>query len=245
MKVYGLIGNPLGHSFSKQYFTQKFEAANLQDCRFELFPLEHISKLPELLSRENLLHGLAVTIPFKESVIQFLDETDHKAGTIAAVNCIKLVAGRLIGYNTDSTGFELSLLPLLKAHHDKALVLGTGGSSKAIQFVLRKLGIRFLVVTRAAQVDAGFINYSSVTEAILEQHPLIINCTPVGMYPDTAALPDIPYSALTDKHLLYDLIYKPEQTKFLAAGLAKGATIKNGYEMLVLQAEENWRIWNE
>jgi len=244
MKLYGLIGNPLGHSFSKKYFTEKFEKEQLKDCSFELYPLKQIQDLTKLLKDIIDLHGLAVTIPYKESVIPFLDSIDKEASIIGAVNCIQITAGTLTGYNTDLIGFEKSLLPLLKPHHTKALVLGSGGSSKAVQYVLRKLGIGFLVVTRNEDPAEGFIQYNSIDQNLVEQSTLIINCSPVGMYPRIDEKPAIPYRYLSNKHLLFDLIYRPEQTKFLEEGLKMGATVKNGYEMLVIQAEENWKIWN-
>ncbi len=245
MQVYGLIGNPLEHSFSKQYFTGKFEREHLEGCRFELYPLERIESFPFLLASETGLKGLAVTIPYKETVIPFLDEIDAKASAIGAVNCIRLSAGKLIGYNTDSTGFKLSLAPLLLSHHTNALILGSGGSSKAVQYVLKELGIAFLIVTRNKKIAAGFVHYDQLDAEIIQQHSLVINCSPVGMFPHEQEEPAIPYQYLTKEHLLFDLIYRPAETKFLSQGLSHGATVKNGYEMLVLQAEENWEIWNE
>jgi shikimate dehydrogenase len=245
MDVYGLIGYPLGHSFSKKYFTEKFEKENIAGCVFELFPLEDISALKSLITKEGKLKGLAVTIPYKETVLPYLDLLDSTAAKIAAVNCIKISNGILTGYNTDVIGFERSLVPLLKSNHTKALVLGTGGSSKAVQFVLAKLGIPFLIVTRQNLPGPGFINYDILDEKITRDYPVIINCTPVGMSPNEQAQPMIPYEYLDKRHLLFDLIYTPSQTIFLKKAAEKGATIKNGYEMLVIQAEENWRIWNE
>ena len=244
MNVYGLIGNPLGHSFSKQYFTGKFEKEQLKDCCFELYPLEDIQEFTSLLHRVASLKGLAVTIPYKETVIPFLDHIDETASLIAAVNCIKISAGKLTGYNTDSIGFERSLVPLLQSHHKRALILGSGGSSRAVQFVLKKLGIDFLVVTRNNKPADGFIHYDAVDKHTIGQYPLIINCTPVGMFPNEADKPSIPYPYLNKDHLLFDLIYRPAETSFLAEGLRYGAAVKNGYEMLVIQAEENWKIWN-
>ena len=243
MNVYGLIGYPLGHSFSKQYFTEKFEKEQLKDCRFELYPLENIEAFPQLINAE--IKGLAVTIPYKETVIPFLDHVDKTAAIIGAVNCIKISAGKLTGYNTDSIGFERSLLPLLQASHTKALILGSGGSSKAVQYILRKLAIDFLVVTRNEFPAAGYIHYGSVDKNIIRQYSLIINCSPVGMFPNEAEKPAIPYQYLTEGHLLFDLIYRPAITGFLSEGMKRGSMTKNGYEMLVIQAEENWRRWNE
>ena len=245
MKLYGLIGYPLGHSFSKQYFTEKFDREQLKDCRFELFELSDIGELYQLLKKEPALKGLAVTIPYKESVIPFLDIIDKDAALIGAVNCISISSGKLTGYNTDHIGFEMSLKPLLKIHHTKALVLGSGGASKAVQYVLQKLEIEYLVVTRNRQPSNGMINYESLNEKIIQEYTLIINCTPVGMFPHEKEEPEIPYHYLHAAHLLFDLIYKPTVTKFLSRGKQQGATIKNGYEMLVLQAEENWKIWFE
>ncbi len=244
MNVYGLIGYPLGHSFSKQYFTDKFTREHIPGCRFQLFELDEIGKLPVLLQHEPGLKGLAVTIPYKESVMNLLDAVDKEASEAGAVNCICITAGRLTGYNTDIKGFEMSLRPLLKEHHSRALVLGSGGASKAVQYVLKKLEIGFLVVTRHNNPASGFINYSSINEQVIREHTLIINCTPVGMYPHEQEEPVIPYKFLNRYHLLYDLIYKPANSRFLLHGLDQGATIKNGFEMLVLQAEENWKLWN-
>ena len=244
MNVYGLIGNPLGHSFSKKYFTKKFEKENLGDCRFELYPLSLISEFPALIENTKDLKGLAVTIPYKQTVVAFLDDVHEEAKKIGAVNCIKITTNKLTGYNTDIIGFERSLKPLLQPHHSKALVLGSGGSSKAVQYVLNKLQIAFLVVTRNEIGAEGFINYHHVDEHIINDYPLIINCTPVGMFPDEAGQPLLPYHFLSKKNLLFDLVYRPAETRFLASGKQFGATVKNGLEMLMIQAEENWGIWN-
>ena len=244
MNEYGLIGFPLGHSFSKQYFTQKFEKEGIQDCSFTLFPLENIEQLNDLLSTQPHLKGLAVTIPYKQSVIPFLHSISNEAAEIAAVNCIEFLPEGLKGHNTDVTGFKKSFLPFLKHHHTKALVLGTGGGSKAVQFVLSKMGIPFLLVSRFPENDAS-ISYLQVNKQLLREYTIVINTTPVGMYPYENNCPDIPYQCITPNHFLFDLIYKPEETKFLQMGKEKGATIKNGYQMLIIQAEENWRIWNK
>jgi shikimate dehydrogenase len=244
MKLYGLIGYPLGHSFSKKYFEDKFAKEGLKDCRFELFPLKNIEAFKELIAEEKSLHGIAVTIPYKEAVMQLLNEIDPAAQAIGAVNCIQFSAGKLKGYNTDVIGFEQSLLPLLKPHHTKALILGSGGSSKAVKYVLKKNKIDCKIVSRNARAGSDTISYHDLNEAIMDEYNIIINCTPVGMYPDEHLSPDIPYGLITGKHLLYDLTYKPEKTKFLQKGEECGAAIKNGFEMLVLQAEENWKIWN-
>lgn len=243
MKQYGLIGYPLGHSFSKKYFEEKFAKEHLQDCSFELFPIEKIEVFKEIIDSNQNLKGLAVTIPYKEVVLTLLTEISDAAKEIGAVNCIKIIDKKTIGYNTDVIGFEKSLLPLLKPHHTKALVLGTGGASKAVQFVLKKLNICFLLVSRI-KANAS-VSYESISSEIIQTHTLIINTTPLGMTPNEEDFADIPYYLLTPKHLLYDLIYKPEKTLFLQKGEEQGSVIKNGFEMLILQAEENWKFWNQ
>lgn len=241
--VYGLIGNPLSHSFSKQYFEEKFDKENLKNCFFNLYELPSINDYTSLLEDENL-KGLAVTIPYKQSVIPFLDNVSDAAKKIGAVNCIHIKNGKTIGYNTDVIGFENSLQSQLTQHHTKALVLGTGGASKAVQFVLQKLKIQYLTVSREQNTENNVIAYSEVNEQIIQSHLLIINCTPLGMYPNFDTLPDLPYQYLSNNHLLYDLVYKPAETSFLSMGKKYDAATKNGFEMLVLQAEENWKIWN-
>lgn len=243
MKQYGLIGYPLGHSLSKKYFEEKFAKEHLQDCSFELFPIEKIEVFKEIIDSNQNLKGLAVTIPYKEVVLTLLTEISDAAKEIGAVNCIKIIDKKTIGYNTDVIGFEKSLLPLLKPHHTKALVLGTGGASKAVQFVLKKLNICFLLVSRI-KANAS-VSYESISSEIIQTHTLIINTTPLGMTPNEEDFADIPYYLLTPKHLLYDLIYKPEKTLFLQKGEEQGSVIKNGFEMLILQAEENWKFWNQ
>jgi shikimate dehydrogenase len=245
MKLYGLIGYPLGHSFSKEYFRNKFAAEGRSDCFFELFPLEKIDDFTTLLETEPSLKGLAVTIPYKQSVITFLDHLSEEAEMIGAVNCIKFSDGFLTGYNTDVKGFEQSFTSLWQPSHSKALVLGTGGASKAIQYILAKNKIPFLLVSTNAEKEKGIISYNDLDEALLKDYSTIINCTPVGMSPLDEALPDIPYEFISSRHYLYDLVYKPAETKFLAEGRKRGATIKNGFDMLIIQAEENWKIWNE
>ncbi|MES2850509.1 MAG: shikimate dehydrogenase [Bacteroidota bacterium] len=243
MKLYGLIGYPLGHSFSKQYFTEKFEREKIADCSFEAFPIESINGFPSLLKNNPSLKGLSVTIPYKEQVLQFIDEISDEVKAIGATNSIKVSNGKLTAYNTDIVGFEKSFVKLLKPHHTKALVLGTGGASKAVQFVLNKLKIDFLVVTRKKQND-NQITYEEIDEAVMKNYPVIINCSPVGMYPNDNIAPAIPYQFISADHYLYDLVYKPAETLFLKNGKERGAVLENGYEMLLLQAEESWRIWN-
>ncbi len=242
MNLYGLIGYPLGHSFSKNFFTNKFKTEGLEDCFFELFPLKNIEEFTGLISSHSSLKGLAVTIPYKQSVIPFLHYINNETKKIGAVNCIKINQAVLTGYNTDIIGFEKSFTPLLQKHHLKALVLGTGGASKAVQFILNKLGIPFLLVSRTA--GSSNISYAEISEILLKEYTIIINCTPVGMAPYEDDKPAIPYQYISSPHYFYDLIYKPEETLFLSEGKRKGAVVKNGYEMLVIQAEENWKIWN-
>ena len=245
MKLYGLIGYPLGHSFSKKYFTEKFEREGLTDCSYELFPIPSIKDLPSLLDSNTSLKGLNVTIPYKEQVLEYVTEKNDAVLAIGAANTIKIIGNQLIAYNTDVIGFEDSFKRLLKSSHKKALILGTGGSSKAIQYVLKKLSIDFLLVTRSQEKGSGTINYSGIDEDILNEYQVIINCTPAGMYPNDDKYPQLPYQFISDNHYLFDLVYKPEKTVFLKKGEEKGAIIQNGYEMLLIQAEESWKIWNE
>ncbi|HUS03551.1 MAG TPA: shikimate dehydrogenase [Chitinophagaceae bacterium] len=245
MKLYGLIGYPLGHSFSKKYFTQKFERENLSDCSYELFPIPSIKDLPPLINSTPILKGFNVTIPYKQQVLEYVTEKSDTVNDIGAANTIKIIENKLIAYNTDVAGFEKSFVKKLKPFHKKALVLGTGGSSKAIQFVLNKLGIDCLFVSRSQQPSANIINYSMIDEHIMNQHKVIINCTPVGMSPNENKYPQLPFDFVSKEHYLFDLVYKPDKTIFLQKGEEKGAIIQNGYEMLVIQAEESWKIWNE
>ena len=244
MKLFGLIGYPLGHSFSKKYFDQKFTEENITDASFELFPIETINEFPNLVQELPNLKGLAVTIPHKQTVLPFINYVTVAAKEIGAVNCIKFIDGHTTGHNTDVIGFEKSLLPLLQPHHAKALVLGTGGSSKAVQYVLTQVGIPFLLVSREKMNSSNCINYIQIDEGIMKEHNVIINCTPIGMSPKENEKPAIPYHLLSPQHLLYDLIYTPEKTLFLQEGERRNCIIKNGFEMLVIQAEENWKIWN-
>ena len=245
MKLYGLIGYPLGHSFSKQYFTEKFEREGLKDCFFEAFPIKSINGFSNLLDANPDLKGLGVTIPYKEQVLPFVDELSEEVRFIGATNSIKFTGNKLIAYNTDIIGFEQSFIKVLQPSHKKALVLGTGGASKAVQYVLEKLEIPYLLVTRNEVLNARFINYNAIDKKIMDENSIIINCTPVGMSPNENASPELPYDLITSNHYLYDLVYKPAKTLFLQKGEAIGATIQNGYEMLVIQAEASWKIWNE
>lgn len=248
MKKFGLIGYPLGHSFSEKYFTEKFENLGLQDHSYKLFPIENVAKdFPKLLEENPLLSGINVTIPHKIEVMGFLNEIDEAAKAIGAVNCIKFTSTannqkHLKGYNTDAYGFEMSLSPLLESHHKKALILGNGGAAKAVKYVLEKLGIEYKYVSRNPGPD--MLSYADLNKEIMDNHHIIVNTSPVGTYPNVTEKPDLPYEFISDKHLFYDLIYNPAETVFLAKGREKGAKTKNGYEMLELQAEKSWEIWN-
>jgi shikimate dehydrogenase len=241
MKRFGIIGNPLEHSFSSEYFLRKFKDENIKDAIYENFLLDSIDQLPALLDRFTDIRGLNVTIPFKEQVIQYLHETDREAKEIGAVNTIRVTQGLLKGYNTDAPAFEQTIAPL-KSRVSKALVLGTGGASKAICYVLGKLAIGYLLCSRLPYPDQ--LTYDMLNEQIISKHNLIINATPVGMYPDINLSPAIPYQYLTSDNILYDLVYNPEETEFLKRGKAMGAETINGSEMLKLQAELAWKIWS-
>ncbi len=242
MKRFGLIGRTLKHSFSQAYFTKKFAEAGINDCVYQNFELSAINELPPLFERYPDLKGVNVTIPYKEDVLPYLAAMDEVVKEIGACNCIKADGGRLMGYNTDVVGFGQSLEPKLKPHHRKALVLGTGGASKAIAFVLEQLNIRYALVSRTKAGTS--LCYDDLTEELVADHPLIINTTPLGMYPKMETSPAIPYQAITPAHFLYDIVYNPEKTVFLLEGEKQGAQICNGYEMLIGQAEESWRIWS-
>ncbi len=242
MRRFGLIGFPLSHSFSQKYFTEKFANSGVVDCVYENFALENISELAQLLNKHTDISGLNVTIPYKKQVLDFLTDASEVVTKTGACNCIKFEGNRLTGHNTDVTGFEQSLLPFLKPYHIRALVFGTGGASAAVAYVLNKLAIPFQYVSRNAAGNT--IAYQSINEKILSSHQLLINTTPLGMYPAVDDFPDIPYQYITPQHHLYDLIYNPAETKFLEKGKRQGTTTQNGLEMLILQAEESWRIWN-
>jgi len=243
MKRYGLIGYPLSHSFSQKYFTEKFQREGITGCVYDNFPLASIDEFAALVQQHPDLHGLNVTIPYKEKVIPFLTAQSEVVKTIGACNCIRIENGQLTGHNTDVVGFEESLRPLLQPHHKKALVLGTGGAAKAVHYVLNKLGIAFFEVSRTPGTIRQF-SYQQVTESVIKEHELIINTSPLGMYPNINECPPLPYQALTAKHYLFDLVYNPAKTLFLQKGEEQGAAIKNGHDMLIIQAEESWRIWN-
>jgi len=244
MKVYGLIGYRLSHSFSKKYFSEKFKKENITGCVYENFPLESIQEFPKLLKETAGINGCNITIPYKEEVIVYLDELDVAAKEIGAVNVVKILPdGRLKGYNSDYYGFKTSLekfIPLQKKH--SALILGTGGAAKAVAVVLKDLSIPFQYVSRN-KIENGTI-YNDLNEKIIKEHTIIINTSPLGMYPDVETYPAIPYQFLTDEHYLYDLVYNPEVTAFMQKGKAFGAHVENGLGMLIGQAEKAWEIWN-
>lgn len=242
-KQFGLVGKNISYSFSQKHFTEKFSKEKLQNCSYINFDIKAITDFPEIFKSSSQIKGLNVTIPYKESVFPYLDKINSKAKRIGAVNTIRITKkGKLKGYNTDEYGFRKAVLPYLEKHHKKALILGTGGASKAIAFTLKKLHIPYQFVSRNTD---GIYNYNSLTSSVIAEHQIIINCTPLGTFPNTAHCPDIPYHAITKKHLLFDLIYNPEETTFLKKGREQGAVITNGLKMLELQAEKAWEIWNK
>jgi shikimate dehydrogenase len=246
MKTYGLIGYPLGHSFSRGYFTDFF-AQQAIEAEYKNFELPSIEQLPSLLESKETLCGFNVTIPYKQQVFAYLDELDEAAHAIGAVNVVKVIdkEGKqyLKGYNSDYIGFTESIRPLLKPHHTRALILGTGGASKAVNFALRQMGIETLYVSRTAR--EGIITYNDLTLELMAQHTIIVNTTPLGMHPKVNECPPIDYSTITEQHLLYDVIYNPTKTLFLQHGEEHGATISNGMDMLIGQAKAAWKIWEE
>lgn len=247
MKRFGLIGKTLKHSFSGSYFADKFKKEGISDSRYDLFELSDISEFPALIdSHKTEIKGLNVTIPYKKEVMQFMDELDPIAERIGAVNVVKVQAnGKLKGYNSDYYGFRSSLETWLSKHNLKALILGTGGASNSVRTTLEDVNIPFKYVSRNALVDGFTYKQINTNPEIISDHQLIINTTPLGTYPDIDQKADIPYNKLTQDHFLYDLVYNPELTAFLAAGEQAGAKIKNGSDMLVLQAEKSWEIWGE
>ncbi|WP_315356380.1 shikimate dehydrogenase [Segatella oulorum] len=246
METFGLIGYPLGHSFSISFFNEKFanEGIDAQYCNFQI---ENIASLPEILAQNPTLKGLNVTLPYKEAVISFLDDITPEARAIGAVNVIRVEhkGGKTLlkGFNSDVIGFTKSIEPMLERFHKKALILGTGGSAKAIHYGLRSLGLETLFVSRTAKADA--ITYDEVTPELIRDYHVVVNCTPCGMYPNADACPPLPYDAMDSHHLLYDLIYNPDETRFMQKGIERGALVKNGLEMLLLQAFESWNFWHQ
>ena len=245
MDKFGLIGYPLGHSFSKNYFNEKFPNEDI-DAVYMNFEIPSINDLPQVIAENPELKGLNVTIPYKEKVISYLDELDKDAREIGAINVIKVIRQKdsdpkLVGYNSDVIGFTKSIEPLLEPHHKKALILGTGGASKAVFHGLKQLGVEGTFVSRHERPN--MFTYEELTAEVMDEYSVIVNTTPVGMYPHTDECPDIPYQYLTPNHLLYDLLYNPDVTLFMKKGEEKGATTKNGLEMLLLQAFAAWDIW--
>ncbi|MBS3774337.1 MAG: shikimate dehydrogenase [Bacteroidales bacterium] len=246
MRLYGLIGYPLSHSFSPGYFKEKFDKEQI-DAVYKSFSLEDISEFPSLIEQQPDLCGLNVTIPYKEQIIPYLDDVQGDAAEIRAVNTIAFDRSQsaltLIGFNTDAYGFEQSIRSHLGNQHTKALILGTGGSSKTVAFVLNKLNIAHVFVTRRERKENQIITYNDLTVNTIKEYRLIINTTPVGMYPNISKKPEIPYEGITPSHMLFDLIYNPPLTSFLQEGKRRGAAVENGLNMLKLQAEASWAIW--
>lgn len=246
MRKFGLIGFPLSHSFSKKFFTDKFRVEGIKDCEYELYSIENINDIENLIAEQRDLQGLNVTIPYKLDVLPWLNEIDEAAKSIGAVNCIKITKQNngvsLKGYNTDAYGFEESLKPLITPEHTKALILGDGGAAKAVKYVLNKMEIPFSVATRKA--SGSSMLYEDITDEVIDEHKIIINTTPLGMTPNVTSYPQLPYHNLTTMHLAYDLVYNPEETAFLNKAKINGSNIKNGLEMLYLQADRSWYLWN-
>ncbi|MDR2844152.1 MAG: shikimate dehydrogenase [Candidatus Symbiothrix sp.] len=247
MEQYGLIGYPLKHSFSIGFFNDKFTAERI-DAEYVNFELASIKEVKAVLKEHPQLKGLNVTIPYKEQIIPYLDKLSDNAKLIGAVNVVKIERNKgkmkLTGYNSDIIGFKESIAPLLKPHHQSALVLGTGGAAKAVFYGLQQLGIRPVYVSRKKTSDT-ILTYSDFTPEVMAAHTLIVNCTPVGMWPNMDEAPNIPYELVTEKHLLYDLLYNPNETMFMKKGLEQGAEVKNGLEMLLLQAFASWDFWTK
>lgn len=252
MKQFGLIGYPLSHSFSQKYFTEKFEKLGLEGYCYDLLPIDNIDAFSKLINDNPNLVGLNVTIPYKEAVIPFLDELNETAKTVGAVNTIHLIPSpsskgegrKLIGYNSDVIGFAQSLKPLLHPHHERALILGTGGAAKAVAYVLKGLGIQYYFVSREAKNIPNCLTYADLNEAVFNACKLVVNTSPVGMYPTIEDAPALPYQYFTNRHLAYDLVYNPTETKFMQLAAKQGAHVVNGLNMLHFQAEAAWKIWN-
>lgn len=247
MRKFGLIGYPLGHSFSKKYFTEKFSREHIYDCSYENYPLTSVSQLPGLISSDNSIEGLNVTIPYKSDVINFLDEISEEAREIGAVNVLKIKRTKgkikLCGFNSDITGILGTLKPFISSGLKGAIVLGTGGASKAVCHVLEKSGVKYTLISRNPK--SGCLTYSDIDAGLIESIGLIVNTTPLGMFPDVGSRPAIDYSLLNKSHILFDLVYNPEKTSFLRSGEERGCSVISGIEMLHLQAEKAWQIWNE
>lgn len=244
MKVYGLVGNPLSHSFSQKYFTEKFSKENLSNCIYLNFETPDLNREIFNLKNNFDICGLNITIPYKSKIISFLDSVSPECREIGACNCIKINTRKWTGFNTDVTGFEKTFKPHLKPYHTKALILGTGGSSKAVAFVLGKLGIEYLFVSRKNKIENKIIDYSEITFSVMDEFHIIINTTPLGMFPNVHFYPELPYQFVSKNHYFFDLIYNPSKTLFLSKAAERGAVIENGEKMLSIQAEESWKIWN-
>lgn len=245
MRKFGLIGFPLKHSFSKRYFTEKFEREGRHDCQYELFEIDQVGKIKQVLADNPELVGLNVTIPYKEQIIPYLDGLESGCQAIGAVNTIKVTNGKLVGYNTDYIGFKQSLSAWLPQRPVKALVLGTGGASRAVKQALSDLAIPFLMVSRNRSGNERMVSYQELHQlpGMLDTHHLLINTTPLGTYPNTEEMPSLPLSFLSEKHMVYDLVYNPEKTLLMRSVENVGGLVKNGLEMLHLQAEASWEIW--
>lgn len=241
MRKFGLIGLPLTHSFSKQFFTEKFEKEQITDCQYENYPLEKIEDLPVLLAANRDIVGLNVTIPYKREVMPFLTDVAPAVKKTGACNCIRIDGKKRVGYNTDVIGFHLSLMPHLRVQHQRALILGTGGASAAVEFVLEQIAMPYMLVSRNPGTNS--IGYDQINEDLMESHTLIVNTTPLGTFPAVETYPPIPYEYVTDQHFLYDMVYNPAETIFLQRGREKGATVLNGMDMLIGQANASWDIW--
>lgn len=244
MKIFGLIGRNINYSFSATYFSDKFQKENITDCLYKNFDVPDVTYFLQILKKHKDLKGLNVTIPYKQEIIPYLDKLSRKAEEVGAVNTIKITKnGKLKGYNTDVYGFKKSLKLLLEPHHKKALVLGTGGASKAVVYVLEKLGLEYKIVSRNPEKNQ--ISYTDISQEVMQEYTVVINCTPLGTSPNIEQCPELNYQFFTKKHLAFDLIYNPAETTFLKKAKQQGATIQNGYQMLVFQAEKAWKIWNK
>jgi shikimate dehydrogenase len=244
MRIFGLIGRNINYSFSVAYFSDKFQKKNITDALYKNFDIPDVTYFLQILKKHKDLKGLNVTIPYKQEIIPYLDKLSRKAEEVGAVNTIKITKnGNLKGYNTDVYGFEKSLKPLLKPHHKKALVLGTGGASKAVVYVLEKLGLAYKIVSRNPEKNQ--LSYADITQQVMQEYTVVINCTPLGTSPNIEQSPELNYNYFTDKHLAFDLIYNPAETTFLRKAKQQGASIQNGHQMLVYQAEKAWQIWNK
>ena len=245
MRLFALIGFPLTHSSSENYFTEKFTREGITDAAFKTFSFEQIDDLKTILAENINLEGFCITIPHKKAILDFLNNSTSAVKVMGACNCVRIKNGKLFGHNTDVIGFEQSFVPMLKPNHTRALVLGTGGASAAVEYVLRKRNIDYLLVSRTKKDEQNHLTYEEVDDAIINQYSVIINASPVGTYPSIDEAPNLPYHLLTPQHYLFDLVYNPAETMFLKLGKEQGAAIKNGYDMLILQGEENWKIWND